>query len=98
MAVEPVRLDFDEFAQHLPEVFDRLKREGRPVVVDRDGELYRIEPPSAEPYDFWQVYDVARALEALRASAGALRGVDTAELLADIHAQRGQDSRGRPSD
>ena len=98
MAVEPTKLGFEDFAKHLDEVFDRLKREGRPVLVDRDGELYRIEPAQTEPYDFWAEYDVERAREALEASRGALRGVDRAQLLVDIHAQRGQDSRGRPSD
>ena len=98
MAVEPRRLDFNEFATNLNVVFDRLKREGRPLIVDREGELYRVQPEAPGPQDLWRHYNADRVRQALRASAGALRGVNRDELLADIHAERAQDSRGRPGD
>jgi hypothetical protein len=47
------------------------------------------------PSDPWVGYDPKRVKEALRQSAGALRGVDREGLLRDIHLAREQDSRGR---
>jgi hypothetical protein len=53
----------------------------------------------AQPHrDIWAGYDPIKVLADLRASAGALVGVDRDELLADIRAQRGQASQGRPAD
>lgn len=95
MAVVPRRFDFIEFASNLGPFLDSLKREGQSILVDRDGELYKLEPQAA---DFWRYYDAKRVREALRASTGALRGVNRDELLADIHAERAQDSQGRPGD
>jgi hypothetical protein len=51
----------------------------------------------ADERDIWADYDPARAQAGLRHSAGALRGVDREQLLADLAEQRGQDSRGRPA-
>lgn len=95
MAVEPRRVDFREFANNLGPIFDSLRREGQPILVDRDGELYKLEPQEPQGEDPWTGYDAERVRKALRASAGALHGVNREELLADIHVQRGQDSRGR---
>ena len=47
MAVEPRRFDFNEFANNLGAIFDSLKREGQPVLVDREGDLYKLEPQGA---------------------------------------------------
>ena len=49
-----------------------------------------------EPGEIFAGYDPKRAREALRKSAGVLAGVDHRALIADIHAARGQASRGRP--
>ena len=46
--------------------------------------------------DIWATYDPDRARAALKASAGALRGIDIEQLKADLAAQRQQDSPGRP--
>jgi hypothetical protein len=72
-----------------------MKRQKRPILVERDGELYRLE--KQEPPDIWAGYDPAKAREGLKQAAGALAGIDREELLADIYAQREQDSVGRPA-
>ena len=43
----------------------------------------------------WTHYDPKRVRAALQTSAGALQGVDRAELLNDLASQRGQESSGR---
>lgn len=58
---------------------------------------YAADVVAHEEADPWTGYDAERVRKALRASAGALHGVNRKELLADIRAQRGQDSRGRVS-
>ena len=90
MAIEPKRIHIN------PEtaIADLLRAADRaPVVLENDGLLYRLT--QAEPEDIWASYDPARARRALARSAGALIGVDRDELLADIYAQREQDSHGR---
>ncbi|GEM_PF-197626 len=51
-----------------------------------------------EADDIWAGYDPEKVREALRKSAGALAGVDTAKLIQDIYEARGQNSLGRPGD
>ncbi|NJN82941.1 MAG: hypothetical protein HC802_12125 [Caldilineaceae bacterium] len=48
--------------------------------------------------DIWAGYDPVKVRSALKESAGALRGVDAEQLMADIHLARQQDSEGRPAD
>ena len=45
--------------------------------------------------NIWSHYDPKRVRAALQASAGALQGVDRAELLSDLASQRSQESSGR---
>jgi hypothetical protein len=45
--------------------------------------------------DIWAEYNSEKVRDALRQSAGALKGVDREKLLQDIHAARQQESRGR---
>lgn len=60
--------------------------EGREVVaMDRE----------REGRDIFAGYEPKRVKEALRKSAGALRGVDRKRLLSDLRAEREQDSPGR---
>lgn len=68
-----------------------------PVILDKDGELYRLNHMEKEPQDIWAGYNPVKVREALKKSAGALAGVDRKQLLADIRAQRAQDSKGRPA-
>jgi hypothetical protein len=47
--------------------------------------------------DIWQDYDPKKAIEGIRKSRGALKGVDRDTLQREIREQRGQDSKGRPA-
>lgn len=94
MPNEPLLMDFDQFAGNLREVFERVRDRNQPVRVERDGEIYRLE--REQPHDIWQRYDPEKVRQALKASAGALKGVDRNELLEDIYAQREQGGTYRP--
>ncbi len=83
-------MDTDAITLHLDdELAKRLKvAAGQPVVIKHNGVRYRIEPE--DPFAF---YDPKKMRAALRASAGAWRGVVDAEVLkADIRAARGHGS------
>lgn len=67
-------------------------------VLPAEHAAQRKGPRIADPNDIWKDYDPERTRVALRKSAGALSGVDRDQLVADIYAQRGQDSKGRPGD
>jgi hypothetical protein len=91
-------MSFNQFARQLPKVFDTLAKRGEKVLVEKDGVLFRLEPEEApQKPDIWANYDPEKVREGLRKSAGALKGVDVAELKRDIREQRGQDSKGRPA-
>ncbi len=56
------------------------------------------DPPLvSDTAKIWENYDPDRVLRALHESAGAFRGIDRDQLLADLAEQRGQDSSGRPA-
>jgi len=54
-------------------------------------------PVEAEGFDLWAGYDPEKAKAAIRASAGALKGLNREEFLRDLHRAREQDSHGRPT-
>jgi hypothetical protein len=91
MASDPQSIDFDDFAAHLSQVFEQVKLGHRPVIVERDGALYRLEHQA--PTDLWTNYDPDRVRQGIRQASGVLAGIDTQQLLADIHQQRGQRPR-----
>ncbi|MGI8553031.1 MAG: hypothetical protein ACR2PL_19935 [Dehalococcoidia bacterium] len=66
-----------------------------PILLEKDGILYQLRTVEAD--DPWAAYDPERVRAALRASAGALKGIDREELWTDLKAQRAQDSHGRPA-
>jgi hypothetical protein len=72
---------------------------GEPVLVDTGEGIYTlfVRQTGATPQDVFARYDPQGVLHALRASRGALNGVDTEQLLADLAEQREQDSAGRPA-
>jgi hypothetical protein len=78
---------------------DRLLDEanGARLILVKDGVRYRLAREDAEP-DIWANYDPERVRQVLRETAGAWKDIDTEALKADIKAQRGQDSHGRPGD
>ena len=73
--------------------------DGTPVELDANGKTYDVVPrPDTRPErGIWTGYDPAKFLAAFRAAKGAFNTIDTAELLWDIHTQRGQDTPGRPA-
>ena len=98
MAKELKRLGFDEFASNVRIIFDSIASKGEPVLIEREGRIYRLEPePTRQPAALWTSYDPEAVRHALRKSAGALAGVDREELLCDILRAREQASHGRPS-
>ena len=91
-------MSFNQFARQLPKVFDTLAKRGEKVLVEKDGMLFRLEPEETpQKLDIWANYDPEKVREALRKSAGALKGVDIDALKQDIRDQREQDSKGRPA-
>ena len=98
MAKELKRLSFDEFASNVRIVFDNIARKGEPVLIEREGQIYRLEPEQTrQPEALWASYDPEVVRHALGKSAGALAGVDREVLLHDLHRAREQASHGRPS-
>ena len=101
MVTQPRRITFADFAKELDAVFDDIAEHQQPVLVERAGKFYLLEPISAqEPGDIWADYDPEAVLQAFRAARAArlFEGVDTEALKAELKAARGQDSQGRPSD
>ena len=107
MVTKPRRIRFDDFAKSLDAIFDEVGEQQTPVLVERQGRLYRLEPAAVDPlddpraeYDPWANYDPEKALQALEAlrKARIFEGVDVEQFKADIKAARSQDSRGRPDD
>ncbi len=98
MANEPRRIQFDDFLQHVQRIFDRLAHQKEPVVVERAGQLFRVEA-EAEPeaQTLWADYDAERVRTALRQSAGAFKDIDVEQLKRDLREERAQDSHGRPA-
>jgi hypothetical protein len=71
---------------------------GEPVVVDTGESRYTLLVTLAEPApDIFSHYDPQAAIAGLRALEEAFAGIDRERLLRDLHAQRAQDSRGRPA-
>jgi hypothetical protein len=91
-------MSFDEFTRRLNAVFDSMSQHGEKVFVEKEGLLFRLEPEKGPTHqDIWADYNPQQAKQGLKRSAGALQGVDRAELIKDIHMQRKQDSHGRPA-
>src|SRR5207237_562458 len=59
-----------------------------PLLLEKNGVFYHLT--LSEQEDIWADYDPQRVKAGLRESAGALSGVDTTQLLEDIHASREQ--------
>lgn len=62
------------------------EKSGEPVRMDTGEGVYtlRVSQIDHAPQDIFAHYDPQQVLEALRASRGALKGVDTTQLLADL--------------
>lgn len=88
MTHEPQRINFDQFKTHLAQVFEELRDSAEPILVERNGETYRLE--KQEPTDIWQDYDPEKTEWALSASRGMFAGTDSEQFLREIHEQREQ--------
>jgi len=97
MTKETKRIDFDEFAAHLPMFFEELAREKEPVLVEKEGQLFRVEAATTAHLRGMHPHDPERVRRMLRKTTGAFKGVNPKELMKDIHASRQQASRGRPA-
>jgi hypothetical protein len=88
------QISFDQFAQQLNSVFDRLAREGKGVLVERRGRVFRLTPLAADEHGLPLRPDAGRVRNALRAATGAYRGVNRESWIEDIRAEREQEGRG----
>ncbi len=79
----------------------RARADNMPAEVEIAGNRYRLVPvdddiqTTDEPNDN---YDPQKMRAAIHAAAGTMKGVNREELLADLRAERGQDSIGRPAE
>jgi len=49
MAQQPERIAFEEFATHVQQVFDTIKKQNQPVLVEREGETYVVTKQQSRP-------------------------------------------------
>ena len=89
-----------EIERELARRLDVAQAENKPAEVVIAGNRYRLVPvddiqttdePNAN-------YDPQKMREAIHAAAGTMKGVNRDELFADLRAERGQDSIGRPAE
>jgi hypothetical protein len=83
----------------LAQLADEVQRTGQRRVLRRGPQAIAVlaPVPQESTTDIWVGYDPDRVRQALHAGIGMLAGVDTAQLKADLRAQRAQDSTGRPA-
>jgi hypothetical protein len=84
-------LPVKDFLESIDEHLDALAENGGVILIERNGVLYRIELATNTRSDIWAKYDANRASDALKASAGVLKGVDLEELKRDVRSARGHD-------
>ena len=98
MANEPCQIQVDDFLKHVQSIFDMVARQKEPVMVERAGQLFRVEAERTdEAQALWVDYDAGRVRTALRQSAGAFKDIDVEQLKRDLREERAQDSHGRPA-
>src|SRR4051794_24169199 len=95
-------------ASNLPDllkVAEEVNTTKTPRLIKRNGETLALLMPTGriekrkthlQKRTIWTHYDPQRVKAALRASAGALQGVNREELVSDLAEQRRQESTGRP--
>jgi hypothetical protein len=73
---------------------DRLLDEaaGAPLLLDKDGVLYRLEREGAE--DIWAGYDPRKVPRALDKTVGSWADLDIDAVIAEIYRAREEGSRG----
>jgi len=90
MANAARRLKYEDYADNLPALLERVDEEQGAVELVRNGHVYRIQSVAERKHDTEAVR------QALRESAGALKGVDIDELKRDLREMGFQDTAHRP--
>ena len=91
MANAARRLKYEDYADNLPGLLERVDQEHEVVELERDGRVYRIQSLPQAP-----VTDPDEFLAILKRTSGILKNVDTEALKQDLREMRQQDSKGRP--
>lgn len=66
-----------------------------PVLLEKDGVLFRVNAVEASVEEPWARYDPTAALAGMRAAAGSWADLDAEELKANIY--RGREEGTRPA-
>ncbi|HZA22973.1 MAG TPA: hypothetical protein VFA32_10290 [Dehalococcoidia bacterium] len=90
MVNEPRRIKIapeSELARLLTEAGDM------PLLLEKNGEVYRLEPLARNREDIFAGYDPEKVKKAIAATAGSWKDLDTDKLIADIYRARKEGSR-----
>ena len=91
MANAARRLKYEDYADNLPALLERVDEEQGAVELIHNGRIYRIQGLPRAP-----ITDPEEVREVLKRTAGILKNVDTEALKRDLREMRQQDSKGRP--
>ena len=83
-------IDFGYFAANIAAVLEQVRDRNEPILVDRNGETYRVE--RLAPEDIWTGYDPAAVERALSTGRGVFAGTDPERFLRDVGEERAQGS------
>ncbi len=64
-----------------------------PLLLEKDGELYRLERMEKEPEDIFANYDPEAALAGIREAAGSWKDVEPEEFKAKLYRAREEGTR-----
>ena len=90
MAREPRKIKVEagsELAKLLTEAAEA------PLLLEKNGELYRLARMNNEKEDIWEGYDPEKVSQAIKATAGTWADLDTDKLIKDIYSGREEGSR-----
>jgi hypothetical protein len=90
MANAAKRLKYEDYADNLPALLERVDQEHEVIELERNGRVYRIQSVKERKYD------PDEYLEMLKRTAGALKNIDGEAFKRDLREMRQQDSKGRP--
>ncbi len=63
-----------------------------PLLLEKNGELYRLARINKEKDDIWEGYDPDKVREAIKATAGKWANLDADKLIEDVYRAREQGS------
>lgn len=103
MSAQPQQSQMNQnIERELARRLTRAAADNRPAEVEIAGNRYRLVPVDDDDIQTTDEpnahYDPQKMREAIHAAAGTMKGVNREELLADLRAERGQDSIGRPAE